>query len=335
MTPLMNRTGKATALAAAAIFFLAALAPPAAAAGPDGPTFAGPLRVSNVHPLFIAAGAPELLTAEPVSAASATLSYGSTFLVKNSPAWGFAVDLETALLELRASRAFGAAEVYADVPFISHNGGFLDGLLDRFHSATGTGDYGRSERPHNEFLYDVARNGNTVIDGRGGEAAIGDVTAGLKLTLMEGDPWVSVNGYVELPTGDADRGYGTGGVDWGLGVLVNKAVGERVMIYINGGYVLAGDLEAVRTAPLDDYLYGGAGVEWAWRRDLSLHAQVLAQGSPFETTGVDEVDDLSMVLTFGGRYRFGESTLEFSFSEDPTVAGAPDFMVTTGLSRRF
>ncbi|MFQ5466114.1 MAG: DUF3187 family protein, partial [Thermodesulfobacteriota bacterium] len=257
------------------------------------PRFSGPLRIRNAHPLFIASGAPEMLSASPENSVSFVLTYGSTFLVQSSPAWAFAIDVETMVADLRLAKKLPwSVEASARLPLVSHNSGFLDGLLDRFHTATGLGDYGRSTRPHNAFLYETRRDGRAVIDGTPGEIEVGDIRLAMKKALAGPDPAVSLMAYVDLPTGDPDQGYGSGSLGAAAGVLMNKRLGRSVMAYLNAGFVYAGSLEARQKVELADYPYGGAGLEWAWSERLAVNGQVLAHPSPFGRTGVDEMDDL-------------------------------------------
>ena len=296
------------------------------------PRFSGPLRIRNAHPLFIASGAPELVPASREDSVSLVLTYGTTFLVQSSPAWAFAVDVETVVADLRIAKKLPwSVEASARLPLVSHNSGFLDGLLDWFHGATGLGDYGRGARPHNAFLYETRLDGGAVIDGTPGEIEVGDVRLAVKKALAGPDPAVSLMAYVDLPTGDPDQGYGSGSPGAAAGVLLDKRLGPSLMAYLNAGFVYAGTLRARQEVRLADYPYGGAGLEWVWSERLSLNGQVIAHPSPFGGTGVDEMDDLSIILSFGGRFRLGaRSAIEFSFSEDPSVAGAPDVMASLG-----
>lgn len=314
-------------LAAAA--FLAAAAPALA--------FDGPLGVTNSHPLLFAAGSPRLMDARCRSGVEMSFTYSSTFLVESSARWDFGLDLEAALLEIRARKLLNdTLEASVEVPVMSYNSGFLDGFLESYHDAFGFPDYGRSRRPHNDFLLSVSRGGNPVIRGEAGGTSLGDVRLGLKKAVLGGDPYVSVLGFVTLPTGDPDKGFGSGSVQGGLALLVNKALGERVTAYLNAGYAVTDELKALEDVPLKNYPFGGLGLEWQATRATALVAQFFIQGSPFEETGVDGVDDPPSVLAFGARFSVGEGrTLELSFSEDPTTSGAPDFMVALGYGLRF
>jgi hypothetical protein len=299
--------------------------------------FEGPLHIKNSHPLFLAMGSPELLSAKTGNSASVGLTYASTYMPDRSQAWSFGVDLETAVLDLRLKKVLAnGLEVSIDLPLISNNSGVLDGPLASYHNAFGFPDYGRSERPKNEFLFQVTRNGKTVIQGENGGISLGDIRLGIKKELYSGGPLISLQGFVNLPTGDPDTGYGSGRVNGGASVLLNKALNSTVMAYFNAGFGIIDTLAAQESVKLKNYLYGGAGVEWALSGKWRLNAQFFAQQSPLRTTGVRDIDTTSSLLSLGGRYRVGkQSAIGISLTEDPSTAGAPDFMVALDYTYHF
>ncbi len=313
---------------------------PVLLAGPQGraSAFGGPLEVRNSLPLFLSAGSPLLLSAECGDSLSFDLAYSSTYVVGSSPHWSFNIDLEASVLHIAVRKLLGpSTELSLDVPVISYNSGVLDGFLDAYHSAFGFPDYGRSERPRNDFLLKVYRDGAAVVLGRPGEAALGDVRVGIKKALSAGDPYMSFYGFVEFPSGDPERGYGNGTLDGSVALLVDKALSDDVMSYLNAGAVFTGDYRGKDvTVSLRDYLYGAVGVEKLLPGAFSFNVQLFVQGSPFGETGVRAMDEVAAVLSLGGRYRMdGKSDLDFSFSEDLSTAGAPDFMVALSWRRAF
>ncbi|NOY39431.1 MAG: DUF3187 family protein [Nitrospirae bacterium] len=301
--------------------------------------FEGPLNIRNSFPLFLSIGSPSIISAEAENSVDLNLMYSSTYLVNTSGEWSFNLDLEAAIIDLQIKRLFfgDSVELSLDIPVLSFNSGFfLDGFLESYHSALGFPDYGRSNRPPNDFLFEVTHNGRTVVAGKSGEIALGDIRMGIKKAVYVKDPYVSLYGFVEFPTGDPESGYGNGALDTGVALLVNKGIGDSVMTYFNAGAVFTDSFRAEETIDLEDYLYGAAGVEWLYSGNLSLNTQFFIQGSPFRNTGIRAIDEVATILSFGGRYRINPGRfLEFSFSEDTNTAGAPDFMVGFGYRYKF
>lgn len=291
--------------------------------------FEGPLAVKNQFPLFMHIGAPRLESAASENSFTAGLSYSSVFMVRSSSAWSVNIDTELAELLLRYRREVGPVEMGVELPVVYFTGGFMDGMLNAYHRAFGFSDYGRSGRPDNRFLYEVRRNGSLVVKGSDGSPGIGDLRLTAKYVVLKNDPVVSMKAEVELPTGDAKKGFGSGSVDAGVSLLADKKMSDTFKAYLNVGAVFPGDLDGHETVELDNFLYAGAALEASFWKKFSLLVQMLAQGSPFPKTGIGSVDRTSVLLTFGGRYVSGRDSLEFSITEDANTAGAPD--VTFGL----
>jgi hypothetical protein len=299
-------------------------------------TFEGPLQVKNQLPLFMYVNAPYLETARIENSFSASLSYSSVYMVKESTEWYVGLDMEVTELNLRLKKNIkDFLEIGVDIPIVSFNSGFMDGFLHSYHETFGFPNYGRSNRPDNEFLYEVRREGALIVDGNGGSITLGDIRLSLKKPILYGDPAISIKGDLEFPTGDAKDGYGNGSIDAGIAILFDKKLSEKFMAYCNLGAVFPGDLKGHETVELKEYIYGGAGVEAYLLKNLSLLGQVFIQGSPYPKTDIAAVDRTAVLLSFGGRYLSGKNSVELSFTEDPNTSGAPDFTVNFSFKRKF
>lgn len=287
--------------------------------------FEGPVQALNRFPLFLQINAPYLESAAAEDSFSAGFSHSSVFMIKNSTEWSVNLDMEISALDLRYRKVLPHLfELGIDIPVISFNSGVMDSALSSFHKTFSFPDYGRSSRPVNEFLYEVRKNGNLVLKGKNGATQLGDIRLIAKKVLITGDPVISARAELELPTGEASSGFGSGSLDGGVSVLINKKLGEKFMSYINLGVIFPGELKAQNKVELREVMHGGAGIEAALWKNFSLLGQVYLQTSPYTKTGIGTVDRMSALLSFGGRYSSGSNSFEFSFSEDPNTAGAPD-----------
>lgn len=298
--------------------------------------FEGPLQVKNQFPPFLIVNAPYLEKASYENSFTASVSHSSTFMVRNSHIWSVGLDMEVTELDLRFKKVIADLfELGADIPLLSFSSGFMDDILESYHNAFGFADYGRGSRPENKFLYEVRKNGKLLLGGSGGRIGLGDIRLSVKRQILSDDPSVSLMANVELPTGDAGKGFGNGSFDGGVAVLIDKNLGEKVKAYFNLGAGFPGDLKGHDTVKLRNFLYGGACVEAGIWRHISILGQVIVQNSPFPKTGVSTVDRVSVLLSLGARYISGKNSFEFSFTEDPNTAGAPDFSVNIAYKRRF
>jgi hypothetical protein len=298
--------------------------------------FGGPLQVNNQFPLFLSINSPYLETASSEHSLSASISHSSVFMMRDSREWSVHLDMEVTELTLRYRRDIPTlCELGIEVPLVSFNSGFMDNFLETYHKTFGFSDYGRSMRPSNEFLYEVRRNGNIVIKGEGGKINLGDIRLTAKKMILKSDPVVSIRADLELPTGSSSKGYGNGSFDAGISVMIDKKVSETVMVYGNLGAVFPGDLKGHETIKLKSFLYGGAGLEAVLRKNLSLLGQVIFQNSPFPKTDIPSMDRISALLSLGVRYSADKDSFEFSLTEDPNTAGAPDVSLNFAYKRRF
>jgi len=301
-----------------------------------GFSFEGPFQVKNQFPLFLYLDAPVFESAVNGSSFGLSVSHSSMFMMRNSADWTVNLDMEVTELNLKYQRNIpDFFEFGVEVPVLNFSSGFMDGFLDSYHRAFGFPDYGRETRPENAFLYEVKRNGAVVARAEEGRIGLGDVRLTLKRELIKGDPVVSVKVNMEFPTGNASRGFGNGSIDGGIALLVDKRLGEKFNSYVNLGVVLPGDLHAIQTVKMKEYFYAGAAVEAALRKNFSLLAQISFQNSPFPHTGIGSVDRTAALLTFGGRYRKGKDSLEFSLTEDANTAGAPDVIFNLAYKKSF
>ena len=298
--------------------------------------FDGPLQARNQFPLFLYLNTPYLESASIENSFSAGLSYSSINLVESTSEWDIGLDMEITELNLRFRKNIGDfIELGIELPILSFSSGFMDGFLESYHDAFGFPDYGRSNRPDNEFLYEVRRNRDLVVKGKNGHIGIGDIRLTLKKPLLNSDPAISIKGDIELPTGDAKAGYGNGSIDAGIAVLMDKKLSEYFKSYLNIGAVFPGNLRGHEEITLREFLYGGAAIEASFWKNISLIVQVFVQGSPFPKTDISSVDRLAVLLSLGGRYSSGNNNFEFSLTEDPNTSGAPDFTLNLSFKRIF
>ncbi len=299
----------------------------ALAAAVPAHAFEGPLQVRNQFPVLLPIDPPYFESARVQDSLSFGLNHSSVYVVEGSASWNVNMDLELTELDIRAKKTLGSRnEVGIDVPFIRPSGGFFDRPLARYHHALGVGDYGRSARPANSFLYQVLYQGRPVIEPRNDKTAMGDVRLTYKHVLTEAPRIVSIRADIELPTGDAKAGYGNGSIDAGLALLADLPWGSTYRGYGMLGVTSPGDFKGYQTIPLRPFGYAGFGVEAAWWRRFSAIVQTVIQSSPYPKTGIRQIDWPGILLTFGGRYAYERGSLEFSLTEDPDTAGAPDFI---------
>ncbi len=298
--------------------------------------FDGPLQVKNQFAPFVPVNQPYLEQAATESSFSFGLSHSSVYVMENAATWSADLDLELTELDLCFKKDIpDLFEVGLDVPVLRASQGFMDHPLAWYHRSFGFGDYGRTNRPNNSYLYEVDRNGKPVIKGENDRTGFGDARVTVKRKLSEGDPLISILADIELPTGNARVGYGNGSVDAALALLLDWNAAEDTRVYANLGVAFPGDLKAYQTVKLERFSYAGSGFETFVSPGVSLLAQLMVQTSPYPATGIRQIDGTGMLLVLGGRYYSSGGSWEFSLSEDPNTTGAPDFILNLTYKEKF
>lgn len=304
----------------------------------------GPLQTTNRFPLHML-----VLTPRPVNAglpdqgvveATLAVEYSNTFFDHRNERWDVLIDTEVLIAEL--SMICGLTEKLAvklDAPMISMQGGFLDGFLENFHDFLGLPNYDRENRPKNDFAYRVAKDDRLWLQGESGGLRVGDARFSAQYALpsmtLVGRPFrSSVLATVKTPTGDADTGLGSGRFDFGF-FLPAKWRGTRWSFHVMPGFIWVDDPQtsgARVSARNSTSLFACAAYEynqrWRWLAQLNYYS------SPFEKSGLDELDDGALELVIGFQRTLSKMCYwEFAFSEDLTLA-VPDFNIRIGMTWR-
>ena len=305
----------------------------------------GPLHTANRFPLHMMVLTPRPIPAElpgqGVLEVTLALEYSSIFFDHRNARWDFLLDMEILIAEL--SVRYGLTEKVAilmDAPMISMGGGFMDGFLQNYHNGLGVSNYGRESRPADVFAYRATKDGAMWVRGKADTFRPGDLrlSAQVELPSMQwGDQSVHVAALVTLkvPTGDAGTGLGSGHYDAGLYVPMQWGDAPWTF-YLMPGAAWINDpdtLGASISARNSFGLFAGAAYRsssrWRWLAQANYYS------SPFERSGLDELDAGALELSFGLQRTLNRAlSVEFAFCEDLTRP-VPDFTVRFGMTWRF
>ena len=165
--------------------------------------------------------------------------------------------------------AFERLALGVEIPLLYTWDGLLDNFIKGFEDITGFQRSIRFNRPQNRFTYVIEKDGRVAVQGGSGALGIGDIALSAKALLRDEGTWapaVAGRFALKLPTGDDERALGSGEVDVGLGVVLEKSFGPT-HFYLNLGLTIP-------------------------------------TGQPFAGTGIDSIPMLSAFLT--GEYRVTE-----------------------------
>jgi Protein of unknown function (DUF3187) len=230
-------------------------------------------------------------------------------------------------------------ELGLEIPVLYRYQGFMNGAITATERATTGLNPARDALKNTNFVFNVTRNGQTIMSGGPGAMGLGDTTLMSKYQLLtEGAamPAVSLRGAVKLPTGDQSAFFGSGSPDFGLGLAAEKLVGSRWLLYANvTGVVPTGTIAGFSLRPT---LSGLAAIEYLWSENLSITTHFDYYSSPFSGTGANTFDQGVTESVLGFSYRvaphflwqvYGVENLDF------ITGSSPDFTVSTVFTYRF
>lgn len=305
------------------------------------PEHHGPLPVRNQHPaqltvLHMPPAATAVLPRGEV-AARADLAYTSLFLGGAAAGNSFRMDGEYLRAATTLRLGLGSqTELSLELPVAHTSGGFLDSFVIGYHDWFGLPDQNRDEAPRGDYGIEARRGGEVVWGVEESDLELLDVPIGFAWNVQEARTGlgVTLRAAVELPTGDADRGYGNGELDYAAGLLLETQLGG-VGCYGHLQHSLAGTPGATGRAGLDfaDVTSMGFAAELPVLDSLQVLAQVEYETSTLRNLPVLETEREQFLLWIGARWRAGERWgLEVGFGEDLIGFVSPDFTAWIGFT---
>ena len=150
----------------------------------------------------------------------------------------------------------------------------------------------RSALSNVNYVYNITRNGQQVINGTKGALGLGDSMVQVKYELVRETsvmPALSFRTAIKLPTGDQGEYFGSGSTDFGLGLALEKALGSRWVMYGNlNGVAPTG--QEVTSFALYPTIMGMAAAQYLWSENFSLTMQFDYYTTPFRNVGLEVFD---------------------------------------------
>jgi hypothetical protein len=239
------------------------------------------------------------------------------------------LDGETTRLEMTYRRGIAPGiEFGIELPYVLHESGGLDPLVDKWHDWFGFSGGFRGTRPRGELEFLYADEAGTQIDFRRNSKGLGDARLFAGWQFRSGASHaMALRMGIKLPTGDSDKLVGSGGTDVSLGLAgdVTDIFGIKGLdAYYRANAIFVGkpDLLADRYKDLVGQLAFGLG--YYLGDTVELRLQTALRG-PLYDSSIETLGDSSATITFGGNIRLSpQSTLSIGVSEDVKVRSAPD-----------
>ena len=226
-------------------------------------------------------------------------------------------------------------EVGINIPYLDYSGGYLDSFIKSFEdvfSAIKTPN-ARESRAKDQYRVNVVHFGQTVVDSTSEVNGLGEITLEAKYKALEETdymPRVSLRGTLKLPTA-SDEMLGSDEIDYGLGILFDKKLFDRLFLYGNFNIAFIKRPDILDKLSIDDYMLSGLfGAEFFITDKCSLILQAIGNTSVYDE-GVSAMDKDGFVLSAGFNYNFNDKVSWQIAVDENTNSAAPDFGVYTGL----
>ena len=223
-------------------------------------------------------------------------------------------------------------ELGVDLPFVSHDEGFLDNAIENWHDTFGMSNTKR-RGPSNRLGFLYARDGTTLYELNSPSSGIGDIQLSAALSMKEannaGGATISLRSSIKLPSGDYDNLHGSGATDFSLGVYASDthtlfAHDLSVSGFVGG--VFLGDGKVLAKMQRSAVPFAGVSARWHATERLGFVAQLYAQGAYFNSD-LEELGGETIQLAIGLTYRPPRRALllKFAVVEDVTANATTDF----------
>ena len=270
---------------------------------------AGPISIVNQSPI-------QLLFLQPVPDRAEMLPGGhgsirlnatitNTLASQKSKHCTGAVDMEMIRTSLEVSYGvLPRLELGLSLPAANYYSGFMDKPIFEVENMFGKPRKIRKEEDANQFACFVKKDGKVLISGSNNSTGIGDLVLRAKGKVWdEGDtlPGLTTRVAVKLPTGDKDRAFGSGEVDWGLGLLLQKNI-DKISAYLNADVTFPGDAFDDAGVSLSEFYTLMIGTEYRFTPRFSATGQMNWITRPFKDTGLELLDKRIFELLIGLNY---------------------------------
>jgi hypothetical protein len=306
-----------------------------------------PFYTGNASPLISIYGLPFLgesaVETKQGGSLRLTLDLANNYLSENNSRERLLLDGESCRLTFSGRYGIGRKmDLGFDIPFLVAGGGFLDNLIENYHSTFGFPNGGREYAPQNRLLYRYQKNGVTVLNMEKSGQGFGDmvINGGRQIyQSQQGDRKMTFRASLKFPTGDTDTLRGSGSTDlalWMTGSLSHPSSWGRLTVY--GG---AGALGMTKGKVLQDQQrplvgFGSLGLGFCPAEWIELKVQTNAHTSFYTDSDFTAISGASAQLTVGGALHFTPKTsLDIGVTEDIIVGASPDVVLHLSLKRTF
>ncbi len=226
-------------------------------------------------------------------------------------------------------------EAGMEVPFLSRFGGFLDPPIDFVEDLFGLSNVERKMWPDNSFgAYSVDRDGKPLFRGQRQYMELGDISFFTKHAVWQPEvgPRVSLRAAVKAPTGRSSSMFGSGKMDFGLGLAAEQQALSWLVVYANVALIYPMGPITPQRLTLNPIVTQGLAVEGQLGKGFSVVFQQGMYTSPFHGLDTRVLEGTVVELALGLNWRCADFLFQLGGIENVSgVAQAADFTLLARL----
>ncbi len=309
--------------------------------GSFGAAAEDPLYTKNLTPVAGLIGLPSQRDADTLERGNLAVALhaglANTYIFDTTPTEYLNQDGE--VLRFALEMRYGLADnwdVQLEVPWMQHDGGVLDRVIDDWHELFNMSDGGRDQVPRDllEYRYATAQGGFRLNDSSSG---LGDISLSLNHVFYRNkDAVAAVRLGYKFGSGDEDDFTGSGEDDVYVALHFSGKHLSSLPLDWHGqvGYLHAGDSDLLGERQEQDLWFAGLALDWRFSERWSLIGQLDSHAAPMDSD-ITALGDVAGLVTVGTRWRFASRwALDLSLVEDILVETAPDIIFQASLRYR-
>ena len=221
------------------------------------------------------------------------------------------------------------------VPYVWHERGTLDSLVEDWHRALGLSQGGRETREKDLLQFSYRDASGQIFDYRSRSDGIGDVRLIAGYQLTAGSNYRSaLRVGVKLPTGDPDEFHGSGGTDFSIGIagdwdtlLGQQKLSAYYRLHLN----MIGEPDRLADRYEETVWQVSTGLGYQVAPTFELRAQAVARTANYNSK-IETLGQNALWMMFGANINIGNDfLLSLGVAEDVKVRSAPDVSFQVGL----
>jgi hypothetical protein len=306
--------------------------------------FAGPFHHRSMMPLSLIFASPipddTRILPDRENRLSWNTTYASVFVKEERSGDRISVDGEFLRTSLLLERGLGGrVQLGLELPFLYYSSGFLDSLIENFHDAFGFPQGDRDQYPRDQYDVTYIEGGNHFFDAEEDDFSLADIPLYCKVGLVDPEETgfgLAARGILEFPTGDEDKGFGSGKYEGGAGLLAQNSFCPSFAAYMNADYIMRSTPTNFHGTEVADVTHLSLALEKAFTHVFAVVVQTDYQTRPLKDGDLQEFDRPEWNVSFGVGWQTTDRTrLKLFFSEGITTHNTADFAVGMSLGTRF